>query len=380
MKALLKFFIATLFVSMTFANEQVQISNLDFKKEVANKALIKIKVNAPMKETPELVIKDNIVQVVMPNTIVWPKIEKKVTVNTNYDTTLMAYQFNKELVRVRAILPYSLKGMENKVSLTLNNDEVELTVPTVGGNSKPVVTVKNEEKVTAEKFDESYLDKLVQDKSSRTLNDEVVQAQKNDVKEEVKEQKIDMINTKMSALEKNDEKPAGFSMTSYLSKVVAFLAILILGFYAVMNLMRKGVLKKSKLGFLNSEKMVEVLNTTYVGPKRSVLMIKAHNQVFLVGSSEAGLQPLGEINDVTGLLKEGEKRVGGDNFDTNLVSANSANKEFKLKEVVNTENNTQTESEQGESLANFLQNNPVPDKVKLSDQIKNKVKGMKSLQ
>lgn len=379
MKALLKFFIASLFVSMSFANEQVQISNLDFKKEVANKALIKIKVNAPMKETPELVIKDNIVQVVMPNTIVWPKIEKKVTVNTNYDTTLMAYQFNKELVRVRAILPYSLKGMENKVSLTLNNDEVELTVPTVGGNSKPVVTVKNEEKVTAEKFDESYLDKLVQDKSNRNLNDEVVQVQKNEV-EEVKEQKIDMINTKMSALEKSDEKPAGFSMTSYLSKVVAFLAILILGFYAVMNLMRKGVLKKSKLGFLNSEKMVEVLNTTYVGPKRSVLMIKAHNQVFLVGSSEAGLQPLGEINDVTGLLKEGEKRVGGDNFDTNLVSANSANKEFKLKEVVSTENNTQTESEQGESLANFLQNNPVPDKVKLSDQIKNKVKGMKSLQ
>lgn len=380
MKALLKFFIASLFVSMSFANEQVQISNLDFKKEVANKALIKIKVNAPMKETPELVIKDNIVQVVMPNTIVWPKIEKKVTVNTNYDTTLMAYQFNKELVRVRAILPYSLKGMENKVSLTLNNDEVELTVPTVGGNSKPVVTFKNEEKVTAEKFDESYLDKLVQDKSSRTLGDEVVQAQKNDVKEEVKEQKIDMITTKMSALDKNDEKPAGFSMTSYLSKVVAFLAILILGFYAVMNLMRKGVLKKSKLGFLNSEKMVEVLNTTYVGPKRSVLMIKAHNQVFLVGSSEAGLQPLGEINDVTGLLKEGEKRVGGDNFDTNLMSANSANKEFKLKEVVSAENNTQSESEQGENLANFLQNNPVPDKVKLSDQIKNKVKGMKSLQ
>lgn len=380
MKALLKFFIASLFVSMSFANEQVQISNLDFKKEVANKALIKIKVNAPMKETPELVIKDNIVQVVMPNTIVWPKIEKKVTVNTNYDTTLMAYQFNKELVRVRAILPYSLKGMENKVSLTLNNDEVELTVPTVGGNSKPVVTFKNEEKVTAEKFDESYLDKLVQDKSSRTLGDEVVQAQKNDAKEEVKEQKIDMITTKMSALDKNDEKPAGFSMTSYLSKVVAFLAILILGFYAVMNLMRKGVLKKSKLGFLNSEKMVEVLNTTYVGPKRSVLMIKAHNQVFLVGSSEAGLQPLGEINDVTGLLKEGEKRVGGDNFDTNLMSANSANKEFKLKEVVSAENNTQSESEQGENLANFLQNNPVPDKVKLSDQIKNKVKGMKSLQ
>lgn len=372
MKALLKFFIATtLIVSSSIAAEKIQISSLDFKNGIADKAIIKIKVNEAMKEIPELVIKDNIVQVVMPNTIVWPKIEKKVTVNTNFDTTLMAYQFNKEIVRVRAILPYSLNGMENKVSLTLNNNEIELTIPTIKGDSKPVVTARPVEKVTAEKFDESYLDKLVKDKNSLATNGGVLQVQQEEVA------KVDVVNTKMSSV----QKPAsgGFSMTSYLSKVAAFLALIILVFYGVMNLMRKGVLKKSKLGFLNSEKMVEVLNTTYIGPKRSVMMIKAHNQIFLVGSSEAGLQQLGEIKDVTGLLKEGERRVGGDNFDTNLMSANNQEKEFKLKEV-HTAQSGDDASAQGESLANFLQNNPVPDKVKLSDQIKNKVKGLKPLQ
>src|SRR5690606_33110515 len=89
---------------------------------------------------------------------------------------------------------------------------------------------------------------------------------------------------------------------------------------------------KGKLGFLNSTKTVEVLSTTFVGPKRNVMLIRAHDQVFLVGSSENGLQLISEIKNPSGLMKEGERALAGDNFDTQL--SKSPEKEFRLKDTI----------------------------------------------
>lgn len=375
-------FLSSLLLITNVSLAKTEIKSLNFEKISADKANVKIQMNGEMQETPELTIKDNIVQIVVPSSFVWPKIEKKVTVSNNFDTTLMAYQFNKELVRVRAILPYSLKGKEDQVSLTLNDDSVVLSLPTIMAKAKSNAVVSkttlNTNSNKVEKFDESYLEKLIKDKEVK----KIAKAANNEAtKVENKAISKDVVSTKMSstipfAKETKETKSEPFSLMSYISKIVAFLALIILGFYAVMNLMRKGVLKKGKLGFLNDTKLVEVLNTTYIAPKRSVMMIKAHNQVFLVGSTEQGLQALGEINDVTGLIKQGEKEIAGDNFDTNLGLAEHSQKDFKLKEV----QAPVSEEEQGEGLANFLQNNPVGDQVKLSDQIKSKVKGLKSFQ
>src|SRR5690606_18151463 len=77
-----------------------------------------IKLAGGINDIPELTVKDNIVQVAVPNTFVWPKIEKNITVGSA-NATLMAYQYNKDLVRVRAVLPYSLEGREKQVSLVV---------------------------------------------------------------------------------------------------------------------------------------------------------------------------------------------------------------------------------------------------------------------
>ena len=129
-------------------------------------------------------------------------------------------------------------------------------------------------------------------------------------------------------------------------------------------------MKKGRLGFLNSTKIVEVLSSTHVGPKKTLLLIRAHEQVFLVSSSDQGMSLISEVTDVNGLLKEGEKQVAGNNFDTALVDADAKDKVFKTKDVLGL--NMVDES--------FVKNIAVKEKVKFSDQIKNKVKGLKPLQ
>ena len=73
-------------------------------------------------------------------------------------------------------------------------------------------------------------------------------------------------------------------------------------------------------------------------------------------------------------MKEGEKRLIGDNFDQNLGSAEVVKKEFRLKEDIS--------KSEGESLVEGLLNSAEKqeEKVSLSDQIKSKIKEMKPLQ
>ena len=200
-----------------------------------------------------------------------------------------------------------------------------------------------------------------------------------------------------------------FSVAGYIGKFVAFLAIMIAGFYGVLTLFKKGIIKKGKLGFLHSTKLVEVLSTTHIAPKRTLMMVKAHKQVFLISSSETGVQFLSEINDVAGLIKTGEEEITGSNFDTNLYSANKTDKEFKLKEetryadiqddyemdslddmlndsVPAAKNERKNAGASG--LANAygatnaskaIEKSPVKDQVRFSDQIKTKVKNLKQL-
>ena len=170
---------------------------------------------------------------------------------------------------------------------------------------------------------------------------------------------------------------------------------MVLGFYGVLTLFKKGVIKKGKLGFLHSTKLVEVISTTHVAPKRTLMMVKAHKQVFLVSNTESGMQLISEIQDVTGLIKTGEEEVTGTNFDTNLYKASKKEREFKLKEDTVADNyslddmlNDDNEGVGEEKFTNknetaalkSIEKAPVKDQVRFSDQIKTKLKHMKQIQ
>ncbi len=368
------------------AQAKVKVNDVELATQSDTLGKITVSISGTVKGNPEISIKNSVLQLVIPDSVVWPKIEKKVSVTgADFDTTLMAYQFDKESVRIRAVLPYSLTGKEKQVSVAIKDSKVELTFPRQGQAETPKATaqVQNERKPAIEKLDESYLQKLMDEKEEGTAEAALKAQEKvalNDVQQNPNEDKV---KTSQSSVKK--ESNDTFSFTTYVGKFVAFLGLVLLLFYGAVNLLKKGVLKKSKIALFQNMKAIEVLNTTYIGPKKNLMMVKAHNQVFLIGTSEAGIQFLSEIKDVTGLLKNGEKDEIGDNFDMNLDTAEIVGKEMKLKEAYNQQSDFEEErtvQPQGK-LDNFLANAPVKevkDQVKFSDQIRNKIKGMRPLQ
>jgi flagellar biogenesis protein FliO len=363
MKRFLALSLILLSISTLGAEGKVQIKKLNYTSKGSSSGELSITLKGNLETAPDLTIKDKMIQVAIPNAMVWPKIEKRVTLNKNLDTTVMAYQFNKGLVRVRAILPYSIRGMEDRVSITISGNKINLHFP------KLVSAAPAKRKLVAKKasqnldqYNESYLDKLIKEKEEQKGIKTV--AKKAPVKV------TDQVNVALAGIEKEEGFPtkSSFSLTSYIGKFVAFLGVVLLLFYGVVALMKKGVLKKGKLGFLNSTKVIEVINTTYVGPKRSLMLIKAHNQVFLVANTEKGMEFLSEVNDVAGIMKDGEKSLAGNNFDSDLGTADLLEKNFNIKENIEKPANVELKTE------------GVQDSVKLSQKIKDKVKTLKPLQ
>ncbi len=351
------------------ATEKIKVKSLKYSAKNNSVGEISIRFEGNLESAPELTIKDSMIQVALNEAIVWPKIEKKISVDKNLDSTVMAYQFNKEVARVRAILPYSIKGLEDRVSITIRGKSINLQFPRIISAS-PVVkkAVVKAKKQNLEQYDESYLDKLIKEK-------EQSKAPTKKLGKMAKAAPViasDKVNVALSGIEKDtlNEGKSSFSLTGYIGKFVAFLGVVLLLFYGVVALMKKGVLKKGKLGFLNSTKVIEVMNTTYVGPKRSLMLIKAHKQVFLVANTEKGMEFLSEVNDISGLIKEGEKSLSGNNFDSDLGSANLEEKSFNLKDDI------EKSAEQNVELNTDV----VKDSVKLSQKIKEKVKTLKPLQ
>lgn len=365
------------------AEEKTKIGKIAFKNG-SQTSKAQVFYEGELKGTPILSVKKNIIQVAIPDSYVWPKIEKNITLNEKFDTSLQAYQFTKNKVRFRVVLPYNVEKHQGKVNVTLRDKSFDVTFPRIKTAKKAVSlnttrqpAIKNPKKAATD-YDESYLDKLMKDQASvpevKLAKAKVAKAAP--TKQQKDEVKVTQAASKSSAKALEGETKSSFSLGTYVGKFVAFLGLILVFFWGAVQLMRKGAFKKSKLSFLSSTKVVEVINNTYIGPKKSLVLVRAHNQVFLVGSSESGLQLISEVNDVAGLMKDGEKQIAGDNFDTNLGTANAAEKEFKLKDVI-VENNAAAESS---GLDKLLAESESTDKVKLSDQIKDKMKNLKSLQ
>lgn len=364
MKKLGFLFLLTLFTASVMAATKltgVTIENTD------TQSVMKVNFSGKFVGTPELNVEAGHVQIVLKDAYVWPKIEKKFG-----DTTVMAYQYDKNLTRVRAIINQNLVGREKEVSLKIHDNSIEVMYPKAGAATTAATTAPaTNTNTNKDQYDESYLDQLANEKISTVTKTTAPTklapfATSHTNKDEVKVAQAAPVSESQSA------KPA-FSFAGYVGKFVAFLGVVLLLFYGVVQLMKKGVLGKGKLGFLNNTQLVQVLSTTHIAPKRSLLLVKAHNQVLLISQSEAGVQLISEIHDTTGILKQGEKEVAGSNFDTNLEKAEGLadlDRKIKLKKM-NVE-------EEVNDLDQLINSAPA-DKVSFSDQLKKKVKGLKPL-
>lgn len=396
----MKTFLLFLFtISLTYASN-IKVGDVSIE-EKGTYGKLTIQLSEKLSGWPEVKVKGKYLQISIPEAMVWPKIEKNFTAIKPFDAKLMAYQFDKNLVRVRAVFPESIESIKESVDLQLKGKKIIVNYLNNFKRSRKVSRSPAIEKTTKKKsvdsFDESYLDKLLKQKEEKRNIGLKEQAKPllgekeilntngsylNDSKRG--EDKKDEVKLSLSSSTKNlvKEKGSNFSLLSYVGKFVGFLSLVLLIFYGFVTVLKRGAFKKSKLGFLNSTKIIEVLNTTYIGQKRSMLLIRAHNQVFLVGSSEKGLHMISELRDVNGLLKEGEKQVGGSNFDTTLSDEESRGKDFKLKELL--EGTSHEKEDASENIAlnaieSEMKKAKESDSSRFSDQIKNKIKNLKPL-
>jgi flagellar biogenesis protein FliO len=244
----------------------------------------------------------------------------------------------------------------------------------------PALDKKAENKVSKDLLNEDYLNKLMKEENTP----------KNDLSGE-EEAKVDEINVKQAAIAKIDTKinlssnqvvpkaskaSDNFSFAGYAAKFMIFLALVLGLFYGIVQMLKKGVFKRGKLGFLSNSQLIEVLSTTYIAPKRSLMIVKAHKQIFLVANSETGLTFLSEMTDTSGLIKEGEKFITGTNFDLNLGTAeNNSESEMLIKLKENIMESTPVNEPKGLSKIAAAK-----DIVKFSDELKKKAKKLKPIE
>lgn len=251
------------------------------------------------------------------------------------------------------------------IALTMKDGKIEITTKLPTGttvvtkpvnNRAPAIVTKPQ--IDKKSLGEDFLKKIEAEvEAKETVAKTAKKPASMDFKDEIKAQQA------------APKRESSFSIVGYAGKFIAFLGFVLLFFWGVIQLMKKGVLSKGKLGFLNNTQLVSVISTTYVAPKRSILMVKAHNQVFLVSSSESGMSFIAEVKDVPGIVKESEKAITGMNFDDNVDDATSAPKQ-ELHEKVDIYQSVVAE-EKGSVQK---------DIVRFSDELKKKVKNLKSLQ
>ncbi|HAZ14063.1 MAG TPA: hypothetical protein DCY86_14850 [Bdellovibrionales bacterium] len=182
----------------------------------------------------------------------------------------------------------------------------------------------------------------------------------------------------------SERSASKFTLGKYILKFSAFLALVLLLFYGVVTLFKRGVMGKGRLGLLTTKEGVVVLSTTHLAPKKSLILVKAHTQVFLLANTDSGINLISELQNVPTLIKNGERETTGDNFDTTLSDSTKKEQNFKMKaaqkytEIEAT--NIAAASTEKEGLAAFLKEKPVVDEVKISDKIKSKVKSLRSFQ
>jgi flagellar biogenesis protein FliO len=367
------------------AQAKVKITNIDFSQS-AESGVVRVDYVGQINQVPTLSFRGDMVQLELDGSI-WPQVTKNVKFATadKNDTKILGYQFEKNTARIRTHLPYNAEKLQKQITLDLKGNAMYLTFPKNVDATAMIATGKTE--VAGNTIDEKYLDQLIKAEETTTVAPaQVAVAPETGVKKEAQESKkptLDGVKTTQSSLLKsNHGEKSEFSIMSYAGKFVAFLGFVLLLFYGVIQLFKKGVVGKSRLSFLGSTKQVEVLSTTHIAPKKSMMLVRVHKQVFLIGNTETGMNLISEIKEPAAVIKGDIQDISGTNFDTELndaVESDTRTAKVRLKQE------RQPEAEQSDSsLSAFLAQTQVQDTVeiknKFSDQIKKKVKGLKPLQ
>lgn len=385
-----------IFFGATNALAGVKVTSLDLYTH-GDTGFVKIALDGRSPELPDLKVYGNTIELILTDAEAFNAITKSIR-----GAQLSANVLNGKVI-VKALLPYELD--RKNVDLSFKNSSIDIIFPrgkasivtapikieeaktpaaaTVKAEAAPVKKAKSVDvasvtkkpsAITKEALNEDYLNNLMNETKAPAADKKEIAAAQALNKDEVtlkQSAPAKAISTGKASAPRKEE----FSFAGYAVKFTVFLALVLGIFYGIVQLMKKGLFNKGKMGFLNNHQMIEVLSTTYVSPKKCLMVVKAHKQLFLVANSENGLQFLSEMKDTSGIIKEGEKLVTGTNFDTNLESLNSseAAPSFTLKEDIT----QSTPVEEKSGLASIAK---AKDIVKFSDELKKKAKKLKPIE
>jgi len=340
--------ISILFIIPSLYVEGATQSRIKELRKVEN--TIQIEFDNIIETNPSFLTRDNLIQLEIPNTIVWPKIEKKYHLSsTESEITVLAYQYNSELVRFRILFPEDSKIKEKDIQYHINGKIISVNLPNL--NLKTDIS----------KYDEKYLENLLKSEKSNTsipvenaLQDSLttnqsstkrVESLKNNPKISDHKKNQVVVNKKdesKSLFDPKDESRVDqnsfLSLNSYIIKFAVFLLLILALFYFGINLFKKGFINKGKLSLFHNTDMIKVLSTTYIAPKKALVLVKVQDQTILMAHSDTTFQFITEINNPVKLLKTGEKELLGKNFDTELdkhEKDEKINSKVKLKKENN---------------------------------------------
>lgn len=372
--------LSTFLLTLTLATQAyagVKVASVDLTTSGSN-GYLNIALDGRSSELPDVRVFGKTIEISMNKADAFDAISKNVR-----GAFLSANMLNGKAI-IKAVLPYEIPA--DSVNLSWKNNSVEVSflrgtitktavaIPAAAPVPAPakttVAAAPEAKKVSKDHLNEDYLNKLMKDDEPKKVET---------VKEEVKKDEVSVTQAApVVASSKKDTNNSGdgFSFAGYAAKFTIFLAMVLGLFYGIVQLLKKGVFNRGKLGFLNTTQMIEVLSTTYVAPKRTLMVVRAHKQIFLVANSESGLTYLSEMTDTSGLLKEGERQITGTNFDLNLGDAELNGPEnFRIKEDIMASTPV---AEEPKGLAKLA--NAKDDIVKFSDELKKKAKKLKPIE
>lgn len=399
-----KFSFAALLTLVTFgALAGVKVTSLDLTTEGTN-GFVNVGLDGRSNDLPDVKVFGNTIEITLTQAVPFNAITKNVR-----GAILSANVLNGKAI-IRATLPYAINA--SAVDLGWKNSNIEVLFPrgvatsaitrapsrevTIAADA--LAPVREAAKVTAP-VKKAQAPEAAPKETAREMGSSKVTAVK---KEELNEDYLNKLMNEgkdtpsAAAIEAKDEIKTGsaaparaevkadvpkapgadtFSFAGYAAKFTIFLALVLGLFYGVVQVLKKGVFNKGKLGFLNNGKMIEVISTTYVSPKKSLMIVKAHKQLFLVANSESGLQFLAEMKDTSGIIKEGEKAVTGTNFDINMLNAqvNDETSNVTLKENIMESTPVREET----ALSRIAK---ATDVVKFSEELKKKARKLKPIE
>lgn len=308
----------------------IQIKDIQYEKISEQMGQIKVAYTGELINEKSITYskREDLVQMEISEASVWPKIEKKVEWDNDViGAQLLAYQFDKNLVRIRLVFP-------NKLN-TLSNNLLNLSItPGIILFHFPISSLEIESK---EKF----------------VLDEVVEVEKKPTQAVIHTKEM---TPKIIPIKKTN------NMNEYILKITIFTSGVLILFFLIVHIFKKGVMKRGKLAFLKNENLVTIIGQNYLSPKRSLITVKVMDQVFLLANCENGLSFLSELHSVSNVLKHSEKAATGKNFDDSLD--NNLEKEFNEFNIKEKEDILKS----------------VGDKVSLGSQLKEKIKKLKPLQ